>query len=104
MLGRRESPHEPGDRLIGELVQGRDVRRWRRRATVEASEGTLEAGLCRSVETSRPLSCALEQAPALSPRGLDQRLCLELGSLDRACGLPLGREYPVDRLGDLSVG
>lgn len=104
MVCRRESPREPRDGLLGEFVQGRDVRPWRSRATVETGEGLLEAGLRRGMESSRPLPGALEQTPALGPRGLDQRLRLELRSLDRACGFPLGREYPVDRLGDLSVG
>ena len=104
MLRRRESPREPRDRLIRELVQGRDVRPWRRRGAVETVEGALEASLRRGVETSRPLPRALEEPPALRPRGLDQRLGLELRCFDRDSGFPLGREYPVDRLGDLCIG
>jgi len=47
---------------------------------------------------------ALEQSPALGPRGFYQSLGLSLGSLDRAGGLPLGPEYPVDRMSDLRIG
>jgi hypothetical protein len=104
MVGRRESPREPADRLLGELVHGCEVRSRRRRATVETGERALEARLRSGMESRGSLARTLEQAPALGPRGFNQRLGLALGSLDRAGGLPLSREYPVDRLCDLRIG
>jgi hypothetical protein len=104
MAGRRESPREPPDRLLGELVQGADVLPGRGGAAVEADQGALEAGLCGGMEPRGTLARSLEQAPSLGPRRFDQGLRFELRSLDRAGGLPLGREYPVDRLRDLGIG
>jgi hypothetical protein len=104
MTGRRESLREPSDRLMGELVQFADVRPRRGGTSVETAQGVLEAGLCGGMETRGTQAGTLEQTPALGPRRFDQRLCFELRSLDRAGGLPFGREYPVDRLRDLRIG
>jgi len=104
MVGCRESPREPSDRLLGELVQRREVRARRRRAAVESGERALETRLRRGMEPCGSQARALEQAPSLGACGFDQSVGLAFGNRDRAGGLPLSREYPVDRLCDLRIG